>query len=135
MKITRNSRFAVASIFSINGAVFGIWASRIPAISNSHDLSPASLGFLLFLAAASAITAFSFFGRAADNFGASVITKRASLFNSVILVLIAFAPSFWFLAVALIFFGIIHGGMDIGNSASTSGYFIFVSVEIREVVY
>ncbi len=117
MKITRNSRFAVASIFSINGAVFGIWASRIPAISNSHDLSPASLGFLLFLAAASAITAFSFFGRAADNFGASVITKRASLFNSVILVLIAFAPSFWLLAAALIFFGIIHGGMDVSMNA------------------
>ena len=38
----RNSRFAVSMIFAINGALFGTWASRIPAISNIHDLSPAS---------------------------------------------------------------------------------------------
>ncbi len=117
MKLIRNSRFSVASLFSINGAVFGIWASRIPAISSGHDLSPASFGVLLFLAAAAAITAFSVFGRAADNYGASVITKRASIFNSVILVMVAFAPSVWILAVALIFFGIIHGGMDVSMNA------------------
>ena len=46
----RNSRFAVSMIFAINGALFGTWASRIPAISNIHDLSPASLGLLIFLA-------------------------------------------------------------------------------------
>jgi hypothetical protein len=41
MSIVRNSRFAVSLIFAINGAVFGTWASRIPAISTIHDLSPA----------------------------------------------------------------------------------------------
>ena len=50
----RNSRFAVSMIFAINGALFGTWASRIPAISNIHDLSPASLGLLIFLAGLSA---------------------------------------------------------------------------------
>jgi len=117
MTTTRNRFLAVASMFALNGAVFGIWASRIPAISSSHNLSPASFGVLLFLAAAAAITAFSVFGRAADYYGASVITKRASLFNSIILVLIAFAPSVWALSVALVLFGIIHGGMDVSMNA------------------
>ena len=39
MKFFRNSRFAVLMIFAINGALFGTWASRIPAISNIHNLS------------------------------------------------------------------------------------------------
>ena len=53
MPIVRNSRFAVSLIFAINGAVFGTWASRIPAILTIHDLSPASLGILIFLAGVS----------------------------------------------------------------------------------
>ena len=74
----RNSRFAVSMIFAINGALFGTWASRIPAISNIHDLSPASLGLLIFLAGLSAVVAFSIFGRAADHYGAAFIVKLAS---------------------------------------------------------
>jgi len=40
----RNSRFAVSMSFAMNGALVEHWASGIPAISNSHDLAPASLG-------------------------------------------------------------------------------------------
>ena len=76
MKIIRNSRFAVSVIFAINGVVFGTWASRIPEISDFHHLSPAGLGLLIFLLGCSAVVAFSVFGRAADRYGASIVTKR-----------------------------------------------------------
>ena len=59
MNIFKNSRFAVSLIFAINGMVFGTWASRIPAIVDFHDLSPGSLGLLIFLAGLSAVIAFS----------------------------------------------------------------------------
>ena len=49
MRVIRNSRFAVSVIFTVNGVVFGTWASRIPAISDFHNLSPAALGLLLSL--------------------------------------------------------------------------------------
>ena len=57
----KNARFAVIVIFAVNGVLFGSWASRIPAISNFHNLSPASLGLLIFLLGLSAVVAFSAF--------------------------------------------------------------------------
>lgn len=118
MKIFKNSRFAVSLIFAINGMVFGTWASRIPAIVDFHDLSPGSLGLLIFLAGLSAVIAFSIFGRAADRYGAAFITKRATLFLiPLTLIFIAYANSIWMLVFAVIFFGAIHGGDDVAMNA------------------
>ena len=118
MKIFKNSRFAVSLIFAINGMVFGTWASRIPAIVDFHDLSPGSLGLLIFLAGLSAVIAFSIFGRAADRYGAALITKRATLLLiPLTLIFIAYANSIWMLVFAVIFFGAIHGGDDVAMNA------------------
>ena len=118
MKIFRNSRFAVSLIFAINGMVFGTWASRIPAIVDFHDLSPGSLGLLIFLAGLSSVIAFSVFGRAADRYGAAFITKRATLLLiPLTLIFIAYANSIWMLVFAVIFFGAIHGGDDVAMNA------------------
>ena len=118
MKIFKNSRFAVSLIFAINGMVFGTWASRIPAIVDFHDLSPGSLGLLIFLAGLSAVIAFSIFGRAADRYGAAFITKRATLLLiPLTLIFIAYANSIWMLVLAVIFFGAIHGGDDVAMNA------------------
>ena len=51
---------AVAATFVLNGALFGIWASRIPAVVNRHDLGAADLGGFLLLLAVGAIIAFPF---------------------------------------------------------------------------
>ena len=118
MIIFKNSRFAVSLIFAINGMVFGTWASRIPAIVDFHDLSPGSLGLLIFLAGLSAVIAFSIFGRAADRYGAAFITKRATLLLiPLTLIFIAYANSIWMLVFAVIFFGAIHGGDDVAMNA------------------
>ena len=118
MKIFKNSRFAVSLIFAINGMVFGTWASRIPAIVDFHDLSPGSLGVLIFLAGLSAVIAFSIFGRAADRYGAAFITKRATLLLiPLTLIFIAYANSIWMLVFAVIYFGAIHGGDDVAMNA------------------
>ena len=79
MKFVRNSRFAVSVIFAINGVVFGTWASRIPEISDLHNLSPGALGLLIFLLGMSAVIAFSVFGRAADRYGASTVYQEDHL--------------------------------------------------------
>ena len=118
MKFVRNSRFAVSVIFAINGVVFGTWASRIPEISDLHNLSPGALGLLIFLLGFSAVIAFSVFGRAADRYGASTVTKRTTcIFIPLTLVFIALANSIWALVAAIIFFGVIHGGDDVAMNA------------------
>ena len=43
---------AVSAMFLLNGLLSGIWASRIPAIAEQHQLSEAPLGMLLLAMAA-----------------------------------------------------------------------------------
>ena len=98
--------------------VFGTWASRIPAIVDFHDLSPGSLGLLIFLAGLSSVIAFSVFGRAADRYGAAFVTKRTTtILIPLTLIIIAFANSIGMLIFAVIFFGAIHGGDDVAMNA------------------
>ncbi|MFV1599980.1 MULTISPECIES: MFS transporter [unclassified Phaeobacter] len=111
---------AVAAMFVLNGALFGIWASRIPAVADSHGLTPGALGLLLLLMAAGAILSFPLAGRAADRMGAAHVTRRVALAYVLGLVLLALAPSLPLLAAALFVFGAAHGSMDVAMNAWAS---------------
>lgn len=104
---------AVAAMFILNGALFGIWASRVPAVKQIHDLTPSSLGLLLLLMAAGAILSFPIAGRAADAIGCATITKRIAIVYVACLIFIAFSPSVMILGIALFLFGAAHGAMDV----------------------
>ena len=108
---------AVTAMFVLNGALYGIWASRIPSIAQTHDLSAGKLGLLLLLLAGGAVVAFPLAGRAADRFGASFVTLRLALIYTVTLILIGLAPSVGLLALALFAFGAAHGAMDVTMNA------------------
>ncbi|GLO70247.1 putative transporter y4wD [Phaeobacter inhibens] len=111
---------AVSAMFVLNGALFGIWASRIPAVSEIHELSPGGLGLLLLLMAAGAILSFPLAGRAADRIGAAHVTRRVALAYVLGLVLLALAPNLPLLAAALFIFGAAHGSMDVAMNAWAS---------------
>ncbi|MBO9475081.1 MFS transporter [Shimia sp. R10_1] len=104
---------AIAAMFALNGALFGLWASRIPAFKATHDLSHAGLGALLLLLAGGAICAFPLAGRLADHYGAARVTKILAGIKITSLLALALAPNVPTLAVALFVFGAIHGGMDV----------------------
>lgn len=104
---------AVSAMFILNGALFGIWASRIPAAAARHDLAPGQLGVLLLLMAAGAIVSFPLAGRAADRLGSAVITRHIALAYILSLIVIALMPNVWLLGVALFLFGMAHGAMDV----------------------
>ncbi|APX14834.1 MFS transporter [Phaeobacter inhibens] len=116
---------AVSAMFVLNGALFGIWASRIPAVSEIHGLSPGGLGLLLLLMAAGAILSFPLAGRAADRIGAAHVTRRVAPVYVLGLVLLALAPNLPLLAAALFVFGAAHGSMDVAMNAWAS------EVEVR----
>ena len=113
----RSPWWAVTAMFVYNGALYGMWASRIPAIAKTHALSPSLLGLLLLALAAGAIVSFPLAGRAADRFGAAPVTKRIAVAYCGTLILIAFAPTTWTLAAALFMFGAAHGAMDVTMNA------------------
>tara|TARA_R110002110_G_scaffold154154_9_gene347940 strand:+ start:1152 stop:2291 length:1140 start_codon:yes stop_codon:yes gene_type:complete len=109
----RTPRTAVAAMFILNGGLLGIWASRIPALAEKHQLTPDLLGLLLLGLAAGAITSFPLAGRLADRFGAAPVTRMIAVVYTIALMALALAPSLSLLAVALFAFGIAHGAMDV----------------------
>ncbi|MFL4470720.1 MFS transporter [Tateyamaria armeniaca] len=109
----RATWMAVSAMFILNGALYGIWASRIPAMAMRHDLDAGELGLLLLLLAGGAIAAFPLAGRFADRLGAAFITLRIAVAYTLALALTALAPNVALLAVALALFGATHGAMDV----------------------
>ncbi|MGI9522137.1 MAG: MFS transporter, partial [Hyphomicrobiaceae bacterium] len=108
---------AVSAMFLLNGGLFGVWASRIPAIAEQHGLGPGALGGLLLFMAAGAIIAFALAGHAVDRSGAYKVTWRVAVAYSAALFLIAFATNPLLLGVALFIFGAVHGAMDVAMNA------------------
>ncbi|WP_022704388.1 MFS transporter [Pseudorhodobacter ferrugineus] len=109
----RTPRTAVVAMFFLNGALLGIWASRIPAIAATHDLTHNLLGLLLLCLAAGAIVSFPIAGRMVDSFGAAPVTRAIALAYCAALILLGIAPSIALLAIALFLFGMAHGAMDV----------------------
>lgn len=108
---------AVAAMFVLNGTLYGIWASRIPAIAEIHALEKSVLGLLLLMLAAGAILSFPLAGKASDRFGSAKITQAIAIFYAVALIALALSPNIWFLAFSLFLFGAGHGSMDVAMNA------------------
>jgi len=106
-------RLAVVAMFILNGALLGIWASRIPAIAATHALTPNLLGLLLLCLAAGAIVSFPIAGRTVDRFGAASVTRTIAVAYCAALILLGLAPTMPLLALALFLFGMAHGAMDV----------------------
>lgn len=104
-------------MFVLNGALFGVWASRIPAVAVNFGLSPGALGLLLLCIAAGAIVAFPVAGFASDRFGCALVTKRVAVACAITLILIAGSPNTGLLALMLFLFGATQGAMDVAMNA------------------
>lgn len=108
---------AVAAMFILNGALFGIWASRIPAVRDRLGLSHEELGYGLLFMAAGAVCSFPVTGRLTDRFGAVTVTRVIAVLYTASLILLAAADSFAMLAAFLFIFGAFHGSMDVAMNA------------------
>lgn len=106
-------RQAVVAMFILNGALLGIWASRIPAIATVHALTPNLLGLLLLCLAAGAIISFPLAGRIVDSYGAAPVTRGIAVAYCLTLITLGLAPNLPLLALALFLFGMAHGSMDV----------------------
>lgn len=109
----RTPRNAVVAMFILNGALLGIWASRIPAIADKHQLSADMLGLLLLCLAAGAILSFPLAGRMVDQFGAAQVTRVIAVAYCAALIALGLAPNLGLLALSLFLFGMAHGSMDV----------------------
>ena len=110
-------RFAISSIFFVNGFLLAQWVSRIPAITQELALSNAQLGTALLGMATGSLVAFPISGYLINRFGSRLTTLGFGLFFTLSLSLLAVAPNFALLTLVLALFGAGNGGMDIAMNA------------------
>lgn len=108
---------SVAMMFFFNGALFGAWASRVPAVKAQYSLTEAALGTLLLVLAGGAVVSFPLAGRAIDRFGCGRVSLILACVNAIALVAIGISGSVTTLALALALFGASHGGMDVAMNS------------------
>lgn len=111
---------AVSAVFIFNGALFGAWASRIPAITQAFDMSHQELSVLLLLLAAGAICSFPIAGKLTDSIGASRLSCLTFMIYAAAFALIGVSPNIYMLGLAIFVFGALHGAMDVAMNTWAS---------------
>ncbi|MFL5739522.1 MAG: MFS transporter [Flavisolibacter sp.] len=101
----RAYRVAVSCLFFLQGICFASWASRIPSIEQSLNLSDTSLGMVLFSLPVGSMIALPFAGWLVTRFGSKKIAVNAILLYSIFLVLLGLAQTTIQLVATLVFFG------------------------------
>lgn len=103
----RQIRWVVSIFFFCQGLCFSTWASRIPAIKTSLDLSEAALGAILLALPAGQLLAMPFSGRLVTQFGSRKVLRIAAPLYAISLTNIGLAATDWQLALALFAFGVV----------------------------
>lgn len=99
-------RIAVSVFFFCQGLAFASWASRIPDIKNTLQLSEAGLGTILLALPAGQLLTMPFSGRAVTRFGSKYVLRIAIIGYIISLTNIGLVQAPWQLALALFSFGI-----------------------------
>ncbi|MBB3950648.1 MFS transporter [Aureimonas jatrophae] len=111
-------RLAVSGAFLANGFVLGNWTPQVPVLADRLGLSESRLGLLILAFGIGAVLAMPLVGAATARFG----TRRPVVVGQVLLALafplLALAPSPSLAALAILFFGMSMGGMDVAMNAN-----------------
>ncbi|MFT4152463.1 MFS transporter [Parafilimonas sp.] len=98
-------RIAISIFFFIAGLTSASWASRIPDIKTSLQLSEAALGGVLFAVPAGQIAGLPLSGWLISKFGSRQLLIWVSLFFPLTLIMLSLTASVWQLVAVLFFFG------------------------------
>jgi MFS family permease len=113
----RNPRAAITLVFVLNGALYGSWAARIPAIQNRLDLSAGALGIALAGVATGALVAMPLSGGWAARAGSRRATRTLLAAACIAVPLASFAPSLLLLVLGTLALGASNGGLDVAMNA------------------
>lgn len=114
-------RTSVFVVFGLNGAVYGTWAPRVPALAERLHAAPGSLGLALFGASIGMVIAASLSGRLAERFGARATMIVSTLCCCVVLPFVGFAPSALVLGFVMAALGASVGALDVTMNIGAVG--------------
>ena len=107
------ARLAVLTIFFVNGATIASWVPHIPLVQEKLDLSEGLLGLALLGVAAGAVVSLTLSGWLIARFGSRAVTSVSTVAFCFSLPLPVLAPNLALLMLALVFFGLCNGAMDV----------------------
>lgn len=116
-RLTPSPRLGVSLFFGVNGFLGANWIARIPAVVQKLDIGLDALGTLLLLFAIGAIITFPVSGRFTGTHGSAPVTTLFGLLFCITVPMLAFSPNAWWLALALLLYGVGNGGVDIAMNA------------------
>lgn len=117
MTTLQKARFAVFAYFTIAGSSMTFWAVHIPYVENKLEISHATIGGLLLILGAGALTASQIIGHFIDRVGSKTATVLAAVLMGLMLFLPGLADSTPALALALFVLGLGIGATDVAMNA------------------
>jgi len=116
--LANRGRWAVAAIFFMNGLVLGSWAPQIPVLLIRLEITEFTLGLLLLLFGAGAVSAMVLAGHLIARHGSKTITTLFAISCCFGLLIVALAPTVATAAVAMFIFGGTFGATDVSMNAN-----------------
>ncbi len=116
--LAQRGRWAVATIFFMNGFVLGSWAPQIPLLLTRLAITEFTLGLLLLLFGAGAVSAMVLAGHLIPKHGSKADTTLFAISCCFGLLLVALAPGVATAAVAMYVFGGTFGATDVSMNAN-----------------
>jgi MFS family permease len=113
----RAARLAVTLTFFLNGAVFGSWAARLPALQDRLGLQEGALGVALAFSALGSLLAMPVAGWLSARSGSRRTTRLALALFSLAVPLAAAAPAYGPLLVGTFLVGATTGALDVAMNA------------------
>ncbi|GHB39280.1 MFS transporter [Streptomyces umbrinus] len=113
----KRSRYAVATVFAVHGAVTGSFATRVPWIQDHASVSAGQLGLALAFPAIGASVAMPLAGSVSHRFGARAALRGLIALWTLALTLPALAPNLVTLCMALFVYGATAGMADVAMNA------------------
>ncbi len=111
--------------FFLSGFVMGVWAAGLPSLNERLDLGPARLGTALLLISGGALVSMLAAGPLVDRWSSRRVCWVAGPLSAVVLLGPALAPSYGWLAVLAVVFGMGLGVVEVAMNAH--------SVEVERV--
>jgi MFS family permease len=114
------ARWAVSTVFFINGAGVGLWAAHIPLVAGRFGLGEDFMGLVLLCLGLGAMAAMPLSGWACSRFGTRTVTRALAFAFAVAIPLPILAPSVLALFAGALAFGASNGALDVAMNAQAS---------------
>ncbi|NUS15289.1 MAG: MFS transporter [Streptomyces sp.] len=111
------ARWAVTSVFFLNGTIISSWIARVPSIQAGHHLGDGELGVILTSFGVAAIVAMQFVGTLVGRLGSAVVIRLMLLAAPLLLACAGLSRNAGELAASLLLLGASHGTIDVAMSA------------------